>query len=120
MALAPENRPTNSMLESGNDISYNRSRNGDPYEQDSGLFTTSEIRSVNNSDKSSLSSGNEKYLPESSVEELCKETSVKSAEDIVTKVLHADDDSSLNPWTFRIWFIGLYSSHMPYFTIKIC
>ncbi|WEW58023.1 hypothetical protein PRK78_003490 [Emydomyces testavorans] len=32
---------------------------------------------------------------------------IKGAEDIVTKVLHADDDPSLNACTFRMWFIGI-------------
>lgn len=29
-----------------------------------------------------------------------------TAKDIVTHVLHVDDDKSLNPWTFRMFFIG--------------
>jgi hypothetical protein len=29
-----------------------------------------------------------------------------TAEDIVTTVIHVDDDPSLNPWTFRMFFIG--------------
>lgn len=32
---------------------------------------------------------------------------VSSAKDIVTQVLSLDDDPSLNPWTFRMWFLGL-------------
>ncbi|KAF5120861.1 hypothetical protein E5D57_013197 [Metarhizium anisopliae] len=32
--------------------------------------------------------------------------SINSVDDLVTKVLHVDDDPSLNPWTFRMWFIG--------------
>jgi hypothetical protein len=31
---------------------------------------------------------------------------VTSAKDIVTHVLHVDDDPSLNPWTFRMFFLG--------------
>jgi len=31
---------------------------------------------------------------------------VNTAKDIVTHVLHVDDDPSLNPWTFRMFFIG--------------
>ena len=31
---------------------------------------------------------------------------VNTAEDIVTHVLHVEDDPSLNPWTFRMFFIG--------------
>ena len=31
---------------------------------------------------------------------------VSTAEDLVTNILHVDDDPTLNPWTFRMWFIG--------------
>jgi hypothetical protein len=33
---------------------------------------------------------------------------VSTAEEIVTKVIHVDDDPSLNPWTFRMFFLGTY------------
>ena len=32
---------------------------------------------------------------------------VHNAADIVTQVLSLEDDPSLNPWTFRMWFLGL-------------
>ena len=38
--------------------------------------------------------------------------SIESVEDLVTKVLHADDDPNLSPWTFRIWVVG-EQSHSP-------
>jgi hypothetical protein len=31
---------------------------------------------------------------------------VETAKDLVTEIIHADDDTSLNPWTFRMWFLG--------------
>jgi len=31
---------------------------------------------------------------------------LNTAEDIVTTVIHVDDDPTLNPWTFRMFFIG--------------
>lgn len=31
---------------------------------------------------------------------------VSTAEEIVTKVIHVDDDPTLNPWTFRMFFLG--------------
>jgi hypothetical protein len=31
---------------------------------------------------------------------------VESAKDLVTEVIHARDDSTLNAWTFRVWFLG--------------
>ena len=30
----------------------------------------------------------------------------KTARDLVTEVIHARDDPTLNPWTFRVWFLG--------------
>ncbi|KAJ5186100.1 Oligopeptide transporter OPT superfamily [Penicillium cf. griseofulvum] len=32
---------------------------------------------------------------------------LQTAEEIVTHVIHVDDDPTLNPWTFRMFFIGL-------------
>jgi hypothetical protein len=29
-------------------------------------------------------------------------------EDIALTALHVDDDPTLNPWTFRMWFLGVY------------
>jgi hypothetical protein len=33
-------------------------------------------------------------------------TPAETAKDLVTEVLHAEDDPTLNPWTFRVWFLG--------------
>jgi hypothetical protein len=33
-------------------------------------------------------------------------THLDTAEDIVTTVIHVEDDPTLNPWTFRMFFIG--------------
>lgn len=33
---------------------------------------------------------------------------LETAEEIVTHVIHVDDDPTLNPWTFRMFFIGEY------------
>jgi hypothetical protein len=30
----------------------------------------------------------------------------ETARDFVTEIIHAEDDPSLNPWTFRTWFLG--------------
>jgi hypothetical protein len=32
---------------------------------------------------------------------------LESARDLVTAVLSLEDDPTLNPWTFRMWFIGI-------------
>lgn len=34
-----------------------------------------------------------------------------TAEDLVTQVIHVDDDPTLNPWTFRTFFIGMSCNH---------
>lgn len=37
------------------------------------------------------------------------ETAVLSdAKDVLTHVIHVDDDPSLSPWTFRAFFLGTY------------
>jgi hypothetical protein len=36
-----------------------------------------------------------------------KKDRLKSARDLVTEVLLVEDDPSVNPWTFRMWFIGI-------------
>jgi hypothetical protein len=30
-----------------------------------------------------------------------------TAKELVSQVLALDDDTSLNPWTFRMWFLGI-------------
>lgn len=30
-----------------------------------------------------------------------------TARDLVTEILLVEDDPTLNPWTFRMWFIGI-------------
>lgn len=32
---------------------------------------------------------------------------VETNEDLVTRVIHVEDDPSLNPWTFRVFFLGM-------------
>ncbi len=32
---------------------------------------------------------------------------LETAEDIVTKVIDLEDDPTLNPWTFRMFFLGM-------------
>jgi hypothetical protein len=36
-----------------------------------------------------------------------KKDRLKSPRDLVTEVLSLEDDPTLNPWTFRMWFIGI-------------
>jgi hypothetical protein len=35
---------------------------------------------------------------------------VETNEDLVTRVIHVEDDPSLNPWTFRVFFLGKYDT----------
>lgn len=35
---------------------------------------------------------------------------VSTAEEIITHVIHVDDDPTLNPWTFRMFFLGVLTS----------
>jgi hypothetical protein len=32
---------------------------------------------------------------------------IRNPRDLVTEVLSLEDDPTLNPWTFRMWFIGI-------------
>jgi hypothetical protein len=41
-------------------------------------------------------------------------TPVSTAKDLVTEVIHARDDPTLNPWTFRVWFLGSFSQKDPH------
>ena len=34
---------------------------------------------------------------------------VNNMEEIALYALHVEDDPSLNPWTFRTWFLGMYT-----------
>jgi hypothetical protein len=37
-------------------------------------------------------------------------TPAETAKDLVTEVIHAEDDPTLNAWTFRVWFLGKHIS----------
>lgn len=38
---------------------------------------------------------------------------LETAEDIVTTIINVEDDPTVNPWTFRMFFIGLCSPLTP-------
>lgn len=42
------------------------------------------------------------------VERVGSEPLVANMEEIALKALHVDDDPMLNPWTFRVFFLGLH------------
>lgn len=42
------------------------------------------------------------------VERVGSEPLVANMEEIALKALHVDDDPTLNPWTFRVFFLGLH------------
>ncbi len=54
------------------------------------------IEKADNS-SSSLSHDEDKY----------KTKAPLTAKDLVTEILLVEDDPSLNPWTFRTWFVGI-------------
>lgn len=37
---------------------------------------------------------------------------VANMEEIALKALHTDDDPTLNPWTFRMFFLGKFNPHL--------
>lgn len=41
------------------------------------------------------------------VERVGPEPVVANMEEMALKALHVDDDPTLNPWTFRVFFLGL-------------
>lgn len=50
---------------------------------------------------------NEKDMPAyTDVENQEEEMHLDTAADIVTHVIHLDDDPTINPWTFRMFFLG--------------
>jgi len=69
-------------------------------------ITPSRLGFSDESEKSPFTPVGEKYRDYKS-KWLGRPDSIESVEDLVTKVLHADDDPTLNPWTFRMWFIGM-------------
>lgn len=50
--------------------------------------------------------GSSSSIP-SSEEESIHDKPPTTARDLVTEVLSLSDDPSINPWTFRMWFIGI-------------
>lgn len=45
------------------------------------------------------------------------EIHLDSAADIVTQVIDLDDDPSINPWTFRMFFIGMSGSRIMSYSV---
>lgn len=45
----------------------------------------------------------------SDVERVGPEPVVANMEEMALKALHVDDDPTLNPWTFRVFFLGPHS-----------
>ena len=62
----------------------------------------------NDSDPDALVSQDD--APECPAGEKSKKPIFNSTEEIVHALLQATDDTSLNPWTFRVWFIGEHCS----------
>ena len=45
------------------------------------------------------------------------EGAVETNEDLVTRVIHVEDDPSLNPWTFRVFFLGTCNQDISCFAV---
>lgn len=56
--------------------------------------------------------------PYADEETLDSELHLDSAADIVTQVIAVEDDPTLNPWTFRMFFIGKTSLFVPFPGLK--
>jgi hypothetical protein len=67
------------------------------------------LASVGTADSSILEKGPEApvYVDEDGPERY--NAPPETAKDLVTEVLQVEDDPSLNPWTFRTWFLGMWS-----------
>jgi hypothetical protein len=46
-------------------------------------------------------------LPEHNEKLFSTKKRIRNARDLVTEILLVEDDPSLNPWTFRMWFLGI-------------
>jgi len=64
-------------------------------------ITPRQLGFADDSEKAPLTPLNEKFQGYRSPR-TARPDSIESVEDLVTKVLHTDDESSLNPWTFRM------------------
>jgi hypothetical protein len=69
-------------------------------EKKSPLFEKDEIidTEVESKDSSDIEGGVENY-----------NTPAETPNDLITEVIHVRDNPSLNPWTFRVWFLGTCS-----------
>ena len=56
----------------------------------------------------SYTSSAEKSSVRNDVERVGSEPLVANMEEIALKALHVDDNPTLNPWTFRVFFLGLH------------
>ncbi|KAH7231979.1 OPT oligopeptide transporter protein-domain-containing protein [Fusarium solani] len=73
-----------------------------------GIFRTTLTRLCisHDSAEKTLAPLEDESLPDDGARWSAKPDVIESEKDLVTKVIHADDDPLLNPWTFRMWFIG--------------
>ncbi len=71
---------------------------------------SSGTQSHSNDDEKALhvAEGSSEFLPAYSEEG--GHAPISTAKDLVTQVIHVEDDPTLNPWTFRMWFLGASAS----------
>ncbi len=76
-------------------------------ERDSGRHVVDEKQPAHAGDVVQVHSGSDVSAYDARKEDHFGEAAVVSdAKDVVTHVLHVDDDPGLNPWTFRAFFLG--------------
>jgi hypothetical protein len=76
-----------------------------PIEKKDGVFAEATETVSNSQDPEKLRQPNRHVFIDEDGEEHFT-APAETAEDLVTEVIHVTDDPSLNPWTFRTWFIG--------------
>jgi hypothetical protein len=75
-------------------------------EKHEGIFQQSEPRTPSNDEEKSIGvEPHESHLIDEDGEKLYTEPA-ETPNDLITEVIHVTDDPSLNPWTFRVWFLG--------------
>ena len=79
-----------------------------PVEREPSAEINSEKHGEKGAEMNKVPSIQEVPLPLYDAEALSKGNAapLETAEEIVTHVIHVDDDPTLNPWTFRMFFIG--------------
>jgi hypothetical protein len=78
----------------------------EPPEKHGEILQQSEHRAGSNDEEKSIGAEpHENHLIDEDGERHYTEPA-ETPKDLITEVIHVTDDPSLNPWTFRVWFLG--------------